>query len=122
MNQYTEEEKILLLKEYVESGKSLRGFSRAKGVSFATLRRWASSFGFPNFQEITAMVKEIEIPNDVHSLQEELVRLRKEKALAIKRLQKELNEEKLKNLANTTMIDLAEQTFHIQIRKKSDAK
>jgi len=40
----------------------------------------------------------------------------------MKSLQKELNEEKLKNLANTTMIDLAEQTFHIQIRKKSDAK
>jgi hypothetical protein len=49
----------------------------------------------------------------------ELARLRKEKDAEIKRLKKELNEEKLKNLANETMINLAERRFHIQVRKKS---
>lgn len=43
-------------------------------------------------------MKQKNIPEDVASLQAELVRLRKEKDREIKRLQKELNEEKLKTV------------------------
>lgn len=67
-------------------------------------------------------MKEKNIPDDIQSLQKELVRLRKEKDKEIKRLQNELNEEKLKNLANTAIINLAEKKFHILIRKKTGAK
>ena len=122
MNQYTEEEKLLLLKEYVESGKGPTVFAREKGIPYQTLYGWKSAYGFPDNKDIAEMVKSKNIPNDVQLLQSELVRLRKEKDAEIKRLQKELNEEKLKNLANETMINLAERRFHIQVRKKSDAK
>ena len=43
-------------------------------------------------------MKQKNIPEDVASLQAELVRLRKEKDRKIKPLQKELNEEKLKTV------------------------
>ena len=48
--------------------------------------------------------------------------MRKEKDKEIKRLQNELNEEKLMNFANTAIINLAEKKFHILIRKKTGAK
>ena len=67
-------------------------------------------------------MKQKNIPEDVASLQAELVRLRKEKDRKIKPLQKELNEEKLKTLANETMMDMDEKIFHIRIRKNSGAK
>lgn len=65
------------------------------------------------------MVKEKNIPDEVRSLQEEIVRLRKEKDIEIKKLTKQLNEEKLKNMANEMIIDIAEKTFRIPIGKKS---
>ena len=40
----------------------------------------------------------------------------------LKELQAELDREKLKNLALTTMIEVAEEELHIDIRKKAGAK
>lgn len=122
MNQYTEEEKILLLKEYVESGKSANDLAKKRGIPLSTLLSWIKAYGFPTIQDIKDMMKKKNIPDDIQSLQKELVRLRKEKDKEIKRLQNELNEEKLKNLANTAIINLAEKKFHIQIKKKPGAK
>lgn len=67
-------------------------------------------------------MKQKNIPEDVASLQAELVRIRKEKDREIKPLQKDLNEEKLKTLAKETMMDVAEKIYHIRIRKSSGAK
>ena len=122
MNQYTEEEKILLLREYVESGKSMHEFSKEKGVPRGTISTWYSQYDFPDAKKLSDFMKQQNIPEDVASLQAELVRLRKEKDREIKRLQKELNEEKLKTLANETMMDMAEKIYHIRIRKNSGAK
>jgi transposase-like protein len=122
MIQYTEEEKILLLREYVESGKSMHAFSKEKGIPRGTMSCWYSHYGFPDSKTISEYMRKKNIPDDVRSLQEEIVRLRKEKELDAKRFQKALNEEKLKNLANETMIDMAEKIYHIRIRKNSDAK
>ena len=44
------------------------------------------------------------------------------KPAAIEQLQSELNRERLKNLALTTMIEVAEEELHIDIRKKAGAK
>ena len=67
-------------------------------------------------------MKQKNIPEDVANLQAELVRLRKEKDREIKRLQKELNEEKLKTLAKETMMNMAEKIYHISIIKTSGGK
>lgn len=42
--------------------------------------------------------------------------------LIIKKLEKELEHERLKNLALNTVIDIAEEDLKINIRKKSGAK
>ncbi|MEH2797318.1 hypothetical protein [Segatella copri] len=46
----------------------------------------------------------------------------KEKDAEIKRLRKALELEKLRSKAFSTMIDLAEETFNIPVRKKSGNK
>ena len=46
----------------------------------------------------------------------------KEKDAEIKRLRKALELEKLRSKAFSTMIDLAEETFNIPVRKKSGTK
>lgn len=48
----------------------------------------------------------------------ELAELRREKA----ELEKKLEKAELKALAYNTLIDLAESTYHVKIRKNSDAK
>ena len=67
-------------------------------------------------------MKQEKIPTSVEELQAQLVRERKEQIEELKRLTKALREEKLRSLANSTMIDLAERKFNIAIRKKSAAK
>ena len=42
--------------------------------------------------------------------------------LEVERLKKELEYEKLKSMAYSTMIDVAEEELHINIRKKAGAK
>ncbi len=67
-------------------------------------------------------MKEVKIPTTVEALQAQLSKERKEYEAELKRLRKELDKEKLRSLANSTMIDLAEKMFNIPIRKKSDAR
>ena len=50
MNQYTEEEKLLLLKEYVESGKGPTVFAREKGVPYQTLTVGNRPTAFPTLK------------------------------------------------------------------------
>ena len=61
------------------------------------------------------MQYEPEIEEDMAKTNDELL---KEKDEEIKRLRKALELEKLRSHAYSTMIDLAEQTFNIPIRKK----
>lgn len=118
MKQYNEEEKLTLLNQYITSGMSKSDFCRDAGISSMCLLNWQRKYGFPDAAEISSLMSEKGIPNTVEELQAELVRLRKEK----KALERSLNDEKLKNMANTMLIDLAESTYHIRIRKNSVAK
>ena len=83
---------------------------------------WNRHYDFPDSKKLSEFMKQKNIPEDVANLQAELVRLRKEKDREIKRLQKELNEEKLKTLAKETMMNMAEKIYHISIIKNSGGK
>lgn len=61
---------------------------------------------------------ESRIPSTVEELQQELIELRKEKKL----LEKKLKNEELCSLAYRTLVELAESTYHIKIKKNSAAK
>lgn len=79
-------------------------------------------YGHPDVSSILELMKKVKLPTTVESLQAQLSKERKEHKAELKRLKKELDKEKLRSLANSTMIDLAEKMFNISIRKKSDAK
>lgn len=115
---YTDEEKLSLVKKYLESGESKSLFSRSIGVSPMCLLGWLRKFGNPDLPQIDYLMSKSGIPSTVEELQKELIRLRKEK----KQLEKSFEREKLRSLAFVTLIDLAESTYHIRIRKNSDAK
>lgn len=115
---YTDEEKLSLVKKYLESGMTKQSFSRSVGVSLSGFIGWLEKFGNPALPQIEELMKKSNIPSAVEELQDELIRLRKEK----KQLEKSLERESLRSLAFSTLIDLAESTYHIRIRKNSDAK
>lgn len=115
---YTEDERLTLLRQFMESGKSKAEYSRSVGLSPVSLSNWQERYGFPDPQTLEIIMKEKGIPSEVSSLQEELARLRREK----RALEKALENEKIRSLAFSTLIDLAESTYHIKVRKNSDAK
>lgn len=115
---FSVEEKLTYLRELLESGMSQAAMSRKIGVSEMTIHLWLKQYGFPDTLKIQAFMKEAHIPSTVEELQAELAKLRKEKS----RLEKDLKKEKDRSLVFDTLIDLAERTYHIQVRKNSDAK
>lgn len=118
MRKYTEEEILTLLKQYV-TGKASKGeFAQRIGVSRTCINLWLAKYGVPDKVEIEDLMKKANIPSTVEELQAELVKLRKEKC----QLEKDLEKEKLRSLTYGTLIDMAESTYHIKVRKNSDAK
>ena len=101
-----------VVEEYLRGGISLRELEARYKINFRTIHRW---------------VKEAEEGLDP----EERVRTRERRALAVKvrelpvevkELRKELEKAQLKNELLTAMIDIAEEQFGIQIRKKPGAR
>lgn len=100
----------------------MRSFAASHDISASTFFRILRHYGNPDMSSIYELMKKNRIPTSVEELQARLLQERKEHEQELRRLQKELREERLRSLANTTMIDLAEKKFNIQIRKKSAAK
>ncbi len=115
---YTEEEKFSLLRQYMSSGLSKKVFCRRHGVTAKSFLKWQREYGFPDHLRIEEELNSLGMPADVEKLRAELAALRKEK----KRLERELEKEKIRSLAYNTLIDLAESTYHIKVRKNSGAK
>ena len=107
MVKYNETEKILLLSKYITSGMDARSFALSCGVAYTTFLNFCREYGNPDLSSIHELMKKENIPTTVEELQALLAKLR---------------EERLRSLANSTMIDLAEKRFNIPIRKKSGAK
>lgn len=122
MNKYNETEKVLLLKAYIESGMSYCSFAKSHNTLVSSFSFMLQKYGHPDVSSLLKLMKKVNLPTTVESLQAQLSKERKEHEAELKRLKKELDKEKLRSLANSTMIDLAEKMFNISIRKKSDAK
>jgi transposase-like protein len=87
--------------EYLEGGVSLRELSVKYGINFRTIHRW---------------VKAQQVGEDVTV--DEIAGMSRD----VRRLQRELYEERLKTKLLETMIDIAERDMGIPIRKKRGAK
>ena len=99
-----------------------RSFALSCGVAYTTFLNFCREYGNPDLSSIQELMKKENIPTTVEELQALLAKERKAHVEELKRLNKELREERLRSLANSTMIDLAEKRFNIPIRKKSGAK
>lgn len=118
---YSIEEKLSLLRDYHDSGKSLYSFSKEHGISNpCMLGKWLRAFEIRD-ESLPLCSEPIdpEMSNrSKESYQEENAQLKKR----IKELEKALAFSKLETEARDLMITRAEEYFKVPIRKKSGAK
>lgn len=117
VNRFTDDFKFKVVQEYLETSISLKDLMdkhQIKGHS--CVNNWIRKFGLskPDQSQI----------NILRTMKEESDKTAKERELEFKvrQLEKELDHEKLRTLALTTMIDIAERDLKIPIRKKSGTK
>ena len=116
-NNFSPEEKMAMIQEYLTTDISMSAMIRKYHIGHSSIPRWMANFGIPMPERVlpsNVMVQQNEKQTSaitVESLESQL-----------KSLQAELEREKLRNLALNTMIDVAEEELHIDIRKKAGAK
>ena len=117
---YSKDEKLSIIQAYLSSGESMERFQNRNGLGHCTLSRWMTIFALDNPINGETVTKKNEPPD-----RSELKALKaKEMALEseISRLKAELKAERLKAEAYSVMIDVAEEQFGVDIRKKAGAK
>lgn len=124
-NRYTKEQKLAVVEAYVKDHVPIYELSQEFGVSDVSIWRWVRNFTPENVPLYTCNLrKRVKTISPMPKKQaketanEELQRLREEN----KRLSEALRMAEWMNHAKDVMIDEAEKTFNIPIRKKSGAK
>ena len=121
---YTQEEKFAIVKGYLESNLSRNAIVKKYQIGQGTLIAWLRIFGVEknNENNKSVMVRKLnKTKSDAKSadlqngVNQELLR-------RIEELEEALEYEKLRSLAYSTMIDIAEEDFKIKIRKKDGAE
>ena len=116
---YTELERMSYIREYLSTSETKHQFGKRTGVCSRLLNLWLEKY------QINDKVMSRQDPslskgsNDsLSELQKELSELRAEN----RKLHRALQEESLRHEACEELINLAESTYHIKVRKNSDAK
>ena len=124
-NRYTYEQKLAIVEAHVKNHTPICKLSQEFGVSKVSIWRWVCNFTPENVPlhqcTLHKKVKELSPMSKKQSNEtdnDELQRLREEN----KRLSEALKMAEWMNHAKDVMIDEAEKTFNIPIRKKSGAK
>lgn len=102
-----------IVEKYLRGGVTLRELERSSGVNFRTIHRWVKE------AEAVYEPEERERAKGLRSL---AVKQQKELPAEVRELQRELEEARLKNELLSVMIEIAEDQFGIEIRKKRGAK
>ena len=117
-NKFTDDERILIVREYLESGLPAEDITKKYHISSRSiLFSWMDKL--LNAKDSLPLQQETILDDDMAKTTDERL---KEKDAEIKRLRKALELEKLRSHAYSTMIDLAEETFNIPVRKKFGTK
>ena len=107
----TDREKLQIIEEHL-SGSSIYSLCKKYSLYSSQIYSWLSQYGIEKKKtDIEMMIRKESESDRIQLLQKELRQLRKE-----------LAEEKLRSLAYDKMIDVAEEMFHIEIRKKVGTK
>jgi transposase len=117
VNHYTDEFKLRVVKEFLSTDITQRELKLKYGFKGgSTLYKWISKFDIPKpddefFKKQGVMSKEVKKSKSEIELESR-----------IEKLEAELEHEKLRTEALSTMINIAEDRFNIPIRKKSGTK
>jgi transposase-like protein len=120
---YSESFKLKVLKDYMENGLSRKEASKKYNLNDASIiSHWVRKFGIDkssikNEAEVVVLKRAVKSDREL-GLEFRIKEL--EKRLSEK--EREVSVEKLRTRALSTMIDVAEEQLHIQIRKKAGAK
>lgn len=114
---FSDARRLSILKEYLTSSCSKRGIERKYGLSYGCIRYWLRTFDVadkplvPYHMSDQEQTGESPSGADISSLE-----------LRIKELESALKEARMGRDAYECMIELAEEKYHIKVRKNSDAK
>lgn len=114
---YTKGEKIALVREYLLSGESIYFFARGNGIPYSNIKRWEKEYG-EDLLKTEEASKTMTPEERIKQLEAEL----KKERLSHKKTQADLEFQQLVSRAWERMVDLAEETYHIKIKKNSGAK
>lgn len=117
VNHYTDEFKLKVVQEYLNTDAGFMEVKQKYGLrSNKSIPDWMRKFGLK-----TPSQGQNELQN---AMKEQIQRtpLERELELKVKKLEKELEHERLRTLALNTMIDIAERDLKIKVRKNSGAK
>lgn len=112
---YEESYKLEVVRYYYDNGEDRKKTIEQFGIDHSCLRDWLRRY--TQREKVVSLLKQIQedmakayrkLPQDLQAAQVEY-----------ERIQKELEAEKLKNTALSTMIDIAERELNVPIRKKS---
>lgn len=115
---YEESFKLLVLRDYYESGSSLNSTSKKWGLkSYTTLKGWVEKYKIETKSlSLSQEVKEAYMKKHSPRSKEEELEAR------VKELEKALSYEKLRSRGYEIMIEIAEKKEGIEIRKKPGTK
>ena len=118
---YSEEEKLSLLREYHQSGLSKRSFALSHDLcGTALLNKWLKKYVIE--KEVLPLQSEPDEDEMANRSKEDYRDENAQLKKRIRELEKALEFSRLETLARDMMIDKAEDYFDISIRKKSGAK
>lgn len=117
---YSHSERISYIREYLCGSESKYEFCKRIGIHITLLSYWLAKYQIAD--KVMGTSKKFSsspaIDSTLAELQKELSLLRVEN----RRLQHALDDESLLHEACEELINLAESTYHIKVRKNSDAK
>ena len=117
VNHYTDEFKFKVIQDYVSSDLGYDETMKKYGIlGNGCISNWMRKFGFKLPDSKTLKLQ--------NQMAKEANKTQKERELEhkVKKLEEQLDHEKLRNLALNTMIDIAERDLKTPIRKKPGAK
>ena len=111
--------RLEILEEYLQSSSGKRTIEKIYGLSSGTIRNWLRIFALEDKVQGADMVKqEAELQEVTCREREEMLSLK----LQVKQLETSLRQAEMARDAYECMIKLAEEKYHIPIRKNSAAK
>ena len=119
-NYYSDDERMSYIREYLSSPESKSQFCKRNGFCAKLLTYWLNKYQMEDkAMDISPKpVNSDAIDSSISELQKELSLLRAEN----RKLHRALADESLRHEACEELINLAESTYHIKVRKNSDAK